>query len=274
VEPALDLDAYFSRIGYAGDRSPTLATLQAIVTGHTEAIPFENLNPLLGWPVLLDTPSLEQKLVHDRRGGYCFEQNALLKEVLASLGYQATGLAARVLWGAPGNAVTNRSHMLLRIDLEGRSWIVDVGFGGLTLTGALRLEAGVEQSTPHEPFRLAPLADGFAMEAHVAGGWRPLYRFDLQPQFRADYEVTSWYLCHHPKSRFVNNLIAARAEPGRRYALLNNEFAIHNLNGETDRRILSSVAELREALKDAFRITLPDAPELNPVLERLILQPA
>jgi N-hydroxyarylamine O-acetyltransferase len=83
----IDLDAYFRRIGYSGDRAPTLGTLRALLLRHTEAIPFENLNPLLRWPVRLDDASLEQKLVRDGRGGYCFEQNGLFLHVLRSLGF-------------------------------------------------------------------------------------------------------------------------------------------------------------------------------------------
>src|SRR4051812_46583237 len=107
-----DLDAYFRRIGYSGAGTATLDTLRAILVRHPEAIPFENLDPLLRWPVRLDIGSLQQKLVRDGRGGYCFEQNLLLGHALSDLGFQVTGLAARVLWIAPEGAVTPRGHML------------------------------------------------------------------------------------------------------------------------------------------------------------------
>lgn len=94
----IDLDAYFKRIGYEGVRQPTLDTLMAIQLRHTETIAFENLNSLMGWPVRLDAESLQQKLVRDGRGGYCFEHNLLLKHALDALGFRVTGLAARVLW--------------------------------------------------------------------------------------------------------------------------------------------------------------------------------
>src|SRR5581483_6802547 len=71
----LDLDAYFRRIGYAGARTPTLQTLRALQALHPQAIAFENLDPLLGRPVNLDLGSLQDKIVHSGRGGYCFEQN-------------------------------------------------------------------------------------------------------------------------------------------------------------------------------------------------------
>jgi N-hydroxyarylamine O-acetyltransferase len=267
--PAIDLDAYFQRIGYTGARTPTLDTLRILHLRHTEAIPFENLNPLLKWPVRLDAPALEQKLVRDGRGGYCFEQNLLFGHVLKALGFAVIGLAARVLWNAPEGAITARSHMLLRIDLPEQSYLADVGFGGQTLTGPLRLEPDIEQATPHEPFRLLRAGEAFVLQTNIRGSWKPLYRFDLQEQHLPDYEVTNWYLSNHPDSHFVKALMAARTTPDRRYALHNNELAVHYLNGSTERRVLTSAAELRETLQGAFRLTLPDAPELDAVLARL-----
>src|SRR5687768_13177258 len=111
-----DLGAYLQRIGYEGETSPELNILRALVTQHVETIPFENLNPLLRRPVLLDVKSLQRKLIHDRRGGYCYEQNLVLKHALESLGFRVTGLAARVVWESPEGHITPRSHMLLRVD--------------------------------------------------------------------------------------------------------------------------------------------------------------
>lgn len=152
----IDLEAYFRRIGYDADRTPTLDTLRAIQLRHAETIAFENLNPLMRWPVPLGLESLQQKLVRDRRGGYCFEQNLLLKHLLTALGFRVTGLAARVLWNEPDGALRPRSHMLLLVELKGTPYLADVGFGILTPTAPLRLEPEIEQATPHEPFRLLP----------------------------------------------------------------------------------------------------------------------
>ena len=82
-----------------------------------------------------------------------------------------------------------------------------------------------------------------------------------------------WYLSNHPDSRFVTELIAARPAPRRRYALSNNEFAVHNLNGKTERRLLATAAELRETLEDAFQLRLPNAPGLGAALDRLTARP-
>jgi len=267
---AINVDAYLQRIGHTGERAPTLRTLQSLQLRHTESIPFENLNPLLRWPVRLDAASLEQKLIHDGRGGYCFEQNLLLLHVLKALGFTVVGLGARILWNVPEGVITPRSHMLLRVDLDEGCYIADVGFGGQVLTGPLRLEPDTEQATPHEPFRLLRSGDEFLLQSEIVGTWKPLYRFDLQEQFLPDYEVSNWYLSNHPESHFVTDLFAARPEPGLRYTLRNNVLAVHGRDGTTKRRILTDVIELREALEGPIRLTLPNTPELDTTLARLV----
>lgn len=269
----IDLDAYFRRIGYAGERVPTLETLRAVHLRHAETIPFENLNPLLKWPVRLDPSSLEQKLVRDRRGGYCFEQNQLFRLVLEALGFRVAGLIARVLWYAPDpDAVTPRTHMVLRVEVEGGAFLADVGFGSQTLTGPIRLIPDVAQDTPHGPFRLRPLGTEFVTESEIRGEWKPLYRFDLSEPPAIDYEVSNWYTSTCPQSRLATELIVARPAPGRRYVLRDNELGMHTREG-TERRTLATAAELRAALTDVFGVALPDAPELDAVLERVAAKP-
>src|SRR5262245_53087122 len=133
----MNLDAYLQRIGHDGPVAPTLDVLQAIVFRHATTIPFENLAPFLGLPVDLSLDALEDKLVAQRRGGYCFEHNLLLWQALSAIGFDVSGLAARVLWNGPEERITPRSHMLLRIAGDEGTRVVDVGFGGMTLTGVL-----------------------------------------------------------------------------------------------------------------------------------------
>lgn len=273
VPSEFDLDAYLARIGYAGPRTATLDTLEAVHALHPAAIPFENLNPLLGWPVSLDVGSLQAKLVAGGRGGWCFEHNTLLRHALEALGFSVTSLAARVLWNAlPNSPIGPRSHMLLRVDLGDRRYIADVGFGGNVLTAPLRLEPHVAQPTPHEPHRLLPLENGFVLEASWSGEWKPLYRFTMEPQFPADFEVSNWYLCHHPSSFFRQMLIGARATAGGRYALRNNTLAIHR-KSKTEKRTLADPAALRSTLENDLALQLPESPELAAMLERVSQTP-
>jgi N-hydroxyarylamine O-acetyltransferase len=274
VPSEFDLDAYLARIGYAGPRTPTLDTLEAVHALHPAAIPFENLNPLLGWPVSLDVETLQAKLVAGGRGGWCFEHNTLFRHALEALGFSVASLAARVLWNAPANSpIGARSHMLLLVDLGGHRYIADVGFGGNVLTAPLRLQPHIVQPTPHEPHRLRPLDNGYVLEASLGGEWKPFYRFTLEPQYPADYEVSNWYLCNHPRSMFRQHLIGARATREGRYALRNNALAVHR-NNTTEKRTLAEPAALRSSLEIDFGLQLPDSPEFAAMLERVSQLPS
>ncbi|WP_027052928.1 arylamine N-acetyltransferase family protein [Mesorhizobium erdmanii] len=255
---SFDLDAYFARIGHIGSRDASLDTLLALHFLHPQAIAFENMDPFLGHPVRLDLAALRDKIVVGGRGGYCFEHNLLLMHALRALGFQVGGLAARVLWGQSEDAITARGHMLLRVELDGRTHIADVGFGGLTLTAPLLLEPGLEQRTPHETFRIVEADDHFRLQALIGGDWRSLYRFDLQPQYEVDYSVTNYFLSTSPTSHFLSSVIAARAAPDRRYALRGNRLSIHHLGGRTEQTEIATAAELADTLEGPLGIIIPD----------------
>jgi N-hydroxyarylamine O-acetyltransferase len=163
--------------------------------------------------------------------------------------------------------------MLLLVDLGGSLYIADVGFGGNVLTAPLRLEPHIAQLTPHEPHRLLPFENGFVLEFSLGGEWKPLYRFTMEPQFPADYEVSNWYLCHHPSSFFRQMLIGARVTADARYALRNNALAIHR-NGTTEKRTLADAAALRASLEIDFALQLPESPELAAMVERVSQTPS
>jgi N-hydroxyarylamine O-acetyltransferase len=266
----VDLDAYFSRIGYSGSREPTLATLAKIHALHPAAIPFEALSPFTGEPVSLDPAAIVAKLVKDGRGGWCFEQNLLLYHVLASLEFEVKRLAARVRWKVPAGVTTARSHCLMQVTIDGERFIADVGFGGLTLTGPLRLVHNVEQATPHEPHRIVEKDGIHSMQAHVAGEWQTLYTFELNEAQVADYEVSNWYLGNFPQSHFVTTVVVARSPSGLRHTLRGNRYQIHHVGGETERRFLKSVNEFLEVLEGPFEIRVPRSAKLEEKLAGVI----
>jgi len=260
---SLDLDGYFARIGYGGPTDPTLATLQTLHAIHPQAIPFENVDALMGVSVGLDVASLQDKIVSQGRGGYCFEHNLIFMHALEQLGFMVSGLAARVLWGQPDDAITARSHMLLRIELGGLTYIADVGFGGLTLTAPLLLEPGLEQQTPHETFRLVGTGDQFRLQANIGGAniaddWRTLYRFDMSQAHEVDYRVASHFLSTHPSSHFLSTLVAALALPDRRYALRNNRLSTHHAGGRGEQREIATASELADLLENQLAVVIPD----------------
>ncbi|SJZ35783.1 N-hydroxyarylamine O-acetyltransferase [Enhydrobacter aerosaccus] len=253
------LNKYLARIGYAGTVAADFTTLAAIHAAHVDAIPFEGLDPLLRRPVKLDLETLQDKLVDGRRGGYCFEQNALFKAALEAIGFAVTGLAGRVRWMSPPDSPLGpREHMLLKVDLPEGSYLADVGFGACLLDTPLQLRTDIEQRTAMGTFRLSEAEGLYWLSARQPDGWRVKYAFDLQPQIQADYELGNWYTSTSPLVPFGSVLIMERLARDKRYKLINRRFAIEARDGElASERLLDSPEELRQVLEETFNIVPP-----------------
>ncbi|WJF91561.1 arylamine N-acetyltransferase [Paraburkholderia bonniea] len=252
----LNLERYFSRIDYRGQAySPALNVLRELHELHTQTIPFENINSLIGVPTLIDLPSIVEKLVNHRRGGYCFEQNTLFYNVLMELGFCVTPLIARVLWGGVPSSNAACTHMLLRVDLEGKSYICDVGFGGVTLPTPIELVAGKVQQTSFEWFRLvASERETLELEVELNGVWKKIYRFDLRPAEWIDYELANWYTSTFPMSHFLSNLVICRISHSGRLTLSNKIFTERSMQFPVRRKNINSVNDLVECLRDKFNL--------------------
>lgn len=273
VMSASDLEPYLQRIGLAGPRPLSLDTLVAVHRAHAGAIAWETLDPWLGRPVELTLQALQRKLVQQRRGGYCYEQNLLLGAALRGLGFTVDNLAARVHWNIAPGVTRPRTHMLLAVNVAAQRYLVDAGFGGLTLTAPLRMDRRSPQRTPHGAMRLVRDEGLHVLEAEVSGpegpAWHALYSFDLQPQLQADYEMASWYQCHHPLSTFRSTLMAARPLPDGRLNLRDSQLTFHGLDGRKIVTHLASGAAMRQVLQDRFGITIGDIPGLDGRLDAL-----
>jgi N-hydroxyarylamine O-acetyltransferase len=255
----LDLDAYMTRIDLRAAGSPTLALLQAVVARHAATIPFENLDIILGRPIRLDIGSIQAKLVDAMRGGYCFEQNTLLRAALEQLGFTVSSLMARVVRGAPADAITSRTHVLLRVDLPDGSFLADVGFGNLTPTAPLMLGRSESQPTGHEDYRLQPLNGETLLQARLGSEWENVYRFSDQPSHPIDHEVGNWFTSTKPDDLFTANVIAARPGEKRRVTLFNLEVTTRYTDRPPERRTPQTAHALRSTLRDDFGIDLnPD----------------
>lgn len=263
-----NIDAYFERIGFSGSIAPTLETLTQLHALHPAAIPYENLDPLMGAPVRLDLPNLQQKLVFDRRGGYCFEQNTLLRAILEDLDFEVKTHAARVLWGIALGEEPPLRHMVLTVDVAGVSYLCDVGFGGQTATAPLRMRKDAEQETPNETYRLLEADGTWTVEMKLDDVWHPLYAFELVEQdddFLAEMNDKA-----DSSAIFTDNLLAARSEKGKRLALWNMQLNTHTTGAPSEARLLGTVAELREALSGPLGIALPADERLDLALQKIV----
>jgi arylamine N-acetyltransferase len=253
-----DLADYVSRVGYTGTTDPTLETLHGLVSAHEKRIPFENLDPLMGIPVeVLSAPALFDKMVRHRRGGYCFEQNSLMRYVLTELGFGVEALTGRVVWMNPAGLdgpPTALTHMVLLVSIPGddQQYLVDVGFGGQTLTSPIRFEPNEIQATRHEPYRLRPLADGYALETLIRDDWQPLYRFTEEPRPMIDLQMGSWYVSTQPRSIFVVGLSAALVTDDARWNLRGRNLTVHQTGGPSDHVRLDNASQVLDVLMNRF----------------------
>ncbi|MDN4516601.1 arylamine N-acetyltransferase [Mycolicibacterium austroafricanum] len=254
------LDAYFTRIGLTMPVESTLDALRDIVAGHNRSIPFENLDPVTGIPVVdLSAEALADKLLGRRRGGYCYEQNGLLGYVLDDLGFGVQRLVGRVIWMQDDDTLPAQTHQVLSVTLPDGDgpYLVDVGFGGQTLSSPIRLAPGQVQQTRHEPYRLLDHPEGFELQARVGGVWESLYLLDPIPRPRIDLEVGSWYVSTYPESVFVRGLTAALVTDDARWNLRGRRLAVHRAGGSEKTR-LGSAADVLEVLEGRFGINLAD----------------
>jgi N-hydroxyarylamine O-acetyltransferase len=211
----LNLDAYLARIGL---RDPP--GLTELHRAHVTSIPFENLDPRRGVPVSITPEALEQKLVRDRRGGYCFEQNLLLKAGLDALGAKVEPMLARVRVGsAPGNP-RPRTHLVLRVHAEGGDWHADVGFGHGTLLEPIPFGPGGPYEQSGWRFRVVEDGPELVLQTTQDGEWIDLYGFVPEPVPFIDIETSNWFTATYPRSPFVTGLIVSAQRPdGARVSL-------------------------------------------------------
>ncbi|MEV0323196.1 arylamine N-acetyltransferase [Streptomyces sp. NPDC050658] len=252
----LDIAAYLTRTGHQGPVKPDLETLRALHRAHVASIPFENLEMMLGRPVPLDLAALQEKLVRQRRGGYCYEQNLLFAAVLERIGFAVTGLGARVRAGASTRrAVT---HMLLKVEADGREWHCDVGFGAEGLLDPIPLETGVDVRQGEWRFGIVEEPGGArVLRTEHSGDWFDLYEYTLEERITADYVLMNHYTSTHPRSSFIRRPVIQRAAPEARRTLVGDHLTVTRPDGTVDERDVS-VDQLRDVLAREFGVELSD----------------
>ena len=257
---ALDLAAYLDRIGYSGDLAPSRATLNALHLAHATAIPFENLDILLGQPIRLDLASLQSKLVFRGRGGYCFEHNALFASALERVGFTVTRLAARVRSGT--ERVLPRTHMILRVDVDGARLLADVGFGADGLLLPVPIDGSRSQQFAWS-YRVIDDVGTDVLQSRRGDAWDDLYEFTHEPQLPVDYEIANHYTSTHPASRFTQRLTAQRLARDVRWTLRDGEL-IEDRGATTRTRVIKNDEELLQVLADVFGLGFPAATRFVP----------
>lgn len=247
------LAAYLARINTSGPTEPTLETLRTLHRAHLMAVPFENLDIHLKRPIVLDAGRMFEKIVGQRRGGFCFEQNGLFAEVLRALGFDVSLLAARVSNG-DGTFGPEFEHVTLLVKLDA-PYLADVGFGE-AFREPLRLVENVEQVQPMGVYRLMREGDTWRYETRdAAGAWQLEYIFWLTPYRLADFAGGCEYHQTSPESHFTQKRFCTLATPDGRITLRDDRLIVTS-NGQREEHPIASEAEYTALLAERFGITI------------------
>ncbi|TYR62734.1 arylamine N-acetyltransferase [Streptomyces parvus] len=259
----LDVDACLRRIGLAGIHraAPSPELLRALHRAHATVYSHENIDVVLGRTVTVDVPSVQSKLVDRHRGGNCLELNLLFAAVLQRLGFAVTRLAGRVRMGS--DIPRSRTHVMLMVDLGGRTWLADVGFGGPGLLDPLPLADGARGIQEGWGYGLRLTGDRqwvLHADRDTADVQDPfdLYSFTLEPRYAVDYVVANHYITTHPSSPFTGQLIVQRSLPEQRL-LLRGTTLVRTWPGGKEQTEELSAAEVPGLLANEFAVVLDGA---------------
>jgi N-hydroxyarylamine O-acetyltransferase len=264
----MNVDAYLQRLGYHGPLAPNAETLRRLHLAHILSVPFENLDIHLGRPIILDEKSLYDKIVRQRRGGFCYELNGLFAALMRELGFVVSLHSGRVFDnGQPGPEF---DHLTLLVQLEER-WLADVGFGdsfreplrldvrprrARSSRSPTRLDDPADQLQFGGAYRLIQAGDKYTMQRQLFGeNWKPQYRFTLRPYQLADFTDMCHYHQTSPESHFTQKRICSRATPEGRITLSDMRLIITQ-NGQREEKSLTDQEEYATALHEYFGIDI------------------
>ena len=265
----LDLGVYWRRIGFAGAAAPTRECLDSLIERHAAAIPFENIEVLARRVPRLDLAGLQDKMVRQRRGGYCFEQNRLFRAVLQAVGFDAHPMEARIRSGVPADVVTARTHLATRVVLDGVDHLVDVGCGAIAPVAALVLASRGEQAAGSGFYRFIDVEGELLLQGRGAEGWADHYQLLPGLPHAIDCEMGNWFVATHPKSMLGHNLLVGRAIAGGRLRLFNRRLSTFRPQHAAPlEQTLRTRAEFADALADGFGLDVAPA-DLDAVMAAL-----
>lgn len=266
IDAPIDLDTYMARIGLGIRPEADAEGLAAVQRAHRLAIPFENLDVRLGRGISLDPEHVFDKLVHKRRGGYCFEQNQLFLRAITALGFDARPLLARVWLMADG--VPPLTHTLNLVHIDGQDWIADAGFGGSYSPPMPLIDGAAATGPDGAQFRLRTDPDyGWLLERKgdpkatdgrtLHDDWQLQYSFTLTSVATIDLALSNHWTSTKPDTRFTTLSVVSIVLPSGFASLTDRHYTRRNGDQLVEAEI-ESVTAYRLRLSFVFGIVLDD----------------
>ncbi|GAA3555222.1 arylamine N-acetyltransferase family protein [Kribbella ginsengisoli] len=258
----MDTAAFLHRIGLAshassyaaGHAAPSVEGLSELHEAFVGTIPYESVQFQFGQGGSMDPEAVARRIIAREGGGYCFQLNGVLAHLLTSLGYDVT-LHRGGVQTATRPAVVDASHMVLTVELDGETWLVDAGLGDGLLT-PMPLQAGA--SAYQDPFTLtlrkSDLVDGWRLDHDPRAGLIGM-DFESAPATFTDFEAQHQHLSLSPDSPFVRTCSAFLRRPGQ-MAALRSVGLTQTYKDRIDNKIIDSQPEYYEVLADLFQLPL------------------
>ncbi|MEG0260402.1 MAG: arylamine N-acetyltransferase [Lysinibacillus sp.] len=242
------VEQYLQHIQFKGYLEPSVTLLGILQTRHLHTIPYENLDVVLNNQMSFEIPALFNKLIHEKRGGNCFELNILYSWLLSELGFSVTNRYAQ-FWRNVDVDTTPENvplHQLLIVKIAGLSYITDVGVGALAPCKPVPLLADHKHYEGNELYQIKRDDKyGWMLYEQTQHNWRLLYSFNDEDN---DTRFTP-RLSNQP-----NKIAMIRTEQGRN-TMLNNEFRIYTGNSAMTFSVKSE-QEWQNALLQYFGISI------------------
>ena len=228
---------------------------------HMENIPFENLDVIVGRKIDLNYKSLYEKIIENERGGYCFELNILFSQLLKSLGFAPKPVLGRV-WLRNPEKTPPRNHLAHIIEIDGKVYVTDVGFGGLTTRIPLDINDTSEINDKDGIVRILPFgANQFMVQRQIENDWSNQYSFENVDISEEDIQISNYYMSTNPKSHFIKDKFIGKFTQNGRIGLFNTQMSTRKGINIVDKKHVPYGSEWIETLKTQFDLKLDFSPK-------------
>ncbi|MDK3016947.1 arylamine N-acetyltransferase family protein [Pseudodonghicola flavimaris] len=265
-----DLSAYLDRLGLT-PVPVTAAGLRDLQRAQLRSLPFDSITPYLGGTPDLDLAAIMQKIVHGRRGGYCFELNALLGAALQALRFPLRRSLARVRKGASTGGP--RSHLMLQVTLEDGLYLADAGYGGPGPLTPLRIDSDAPQQAPNGRYRFwdDPISGERVLDKWTGTAWFPLYGFDDAHVGDMDIAGANHICATWSAMPFAANLMLAGFDGDTRIGVFNRALTRESPEG-LEKSEIADIATFAALLTGELGLRLSDE-ELDRLWDKLTAVP-
>jgi N-hydroxyarylamine O-acetyltransferase len=245
------IDGYLNRIGLSGPLPVTAETLAAIQSAHLHTVPFENLDiSVLDRHLALDIPELYEKVVTNRRGGFCFELNGLLATLLEGMGFEVWRMAAQFT-SDPNADPFDHLILMVGVPAEDSRWYVDAGAGRVNPERPVPIGAETDDGQHRTRFT----GGRWVGETKADDVWAPVLSWGTDAYQLADFLPRCLHFQTDPESFFRSGALCTILVPDGRVTLAKRTL-IRTIAGLREERELTSDDEIAAVLATTFGIRI------------------